>query len=603
MTTDLVPILFAILFACGIIIFFLLVALQKKEQSYTDLANLAARSSRDYEEKNKELANKNEELTQKYQEQEEKNKVLELQNKDQEEQITFLKRRITGAIESYLELRRRYWEAEAAQKEAEEKAASLKCLWERERERNNVLASMEITAEFLRARQLVYDDSSRFVFISGGAGTGKSQFIKYVLDQNDPTICFVAPTGLAARNINGQTIHSCFSFKVAPYATHESLPAHEYLTEKFDFLRRIRILVIDEISMVRSDMLDLISMALAIARKDSRPFGGVKIVAVGDLYQLPPIVDTKKYPKLEEHFCTPEDRLKFREWWRSPWFFDAHIMRDMPIEYVEFTKQFRQTGRQREYADSLNVIRTGCEQEVLAFFNQRVHLKPEGLVPHVFPTNWAVKCYNNERLRLLPDKIHVFTGIATGSFADPEYGDGNLPVTRRLVLKAGAAVMFVKNGVAWKNGSLGEVIQIINENSVEVRNFDDGKAYVVEPVTWEDYQFDKEDNLVLVGTYTQLPLVLAWAFTVHKTQGLTFEQLVYNPNRTFDDGMSYVALSRTKTIDGLFLEEELRSEHIRQNGLVRAFYQRFQKETTNIAIKSSGGIAVIRKLKHKENVE
>lgn len=178
----------------------------------------------------------------------------------------------------------------------------LKRKLERERDRSNHLAMMNITEEFRIAREAVYDDDIPFVFISGGAGTGKSQFVKYVLDQNADDILFVAPTGIAARNINGFTIHSCFHFKTAPYANDKSLSKNEYVNKRFDFLRRIKILVIDEISMVRSDLLDLICAALMLSRNDERPFGGVKIVAVGDLYQLPPVVDEKRNPGLKERF-------------------------------------------------------------------------------------------------------------------------------------------------------------------------------------------------------------------------------------------------------------------------------------------------------------
>lgn len=440
---------------------------------------------------------------------------------------------------------------------------------DRERERGNHLASMNITPEFRIAREAAYDDSVPFLFISGGAGTGKSQFVKYVLDQNADDILFVAPTGIAARNINGLTIHSCFHFKTAPWATAESLPDHQYKLQRFDFLRNIRMLVIDEISMVRADMLDLICAALMIARRDNRPFGGVKIVAVGDLYQLPPVVNGKMNPELERRFCEKEKPTPW-ESWSSPWFFSAHCLKGIPIQYVEFTNQFRQKVSECEYAGMLNRLRVGCDRDVLQFFNRRVEFA-DADVPRVFPTNAAVDARNRQMLAGLSSPAFLFTGVCEGTFEG--MSDSELPVPRKLELKVGAKVMFVKNGPHWKNGSMG-VVTALTPTTADVKCEDDGATYPVQNETWEDHQFDKRGKLYIAGTYSQIPLVPAWAFTVHKTQGLTFRKLAFDPSKIFDVGMAYVALSRTTSIGGLFLEQRLTAEHVRQDGDVRDFYER-----------------------------
>ena len=441
---------------------------------------------------------------------------------------------------------------------------------DRERERGNHLSMMNITQEFRIAREAVYDDRMPFVFISGGAGTGKSQFVKYVLDQNADDILFVAPTGIAARNINGLTIHSCFHFKPAPWATSQSLPDHEYKLQRFDFLRNIRTLVIDEISMVRADMLDLICAALMIARRDNRPFGGVKIVAVGDLYQLPPVVDGKMNPDLEKRFSERKNPAPW-ESWSSPWFFSAHCLKGMPIQYVEFTHQFRQKVSEREYAGMLNRLRVSCDRDVLSFFNRRVEFA-DADVPRVFPTNAAVDARNRQMLARLSSPAFLFTGVCEGTFKGMK--DPELPVPRKLELKIGAKVMFVKNGQHWKNGSMG-IVTALTPTTADVKCEGDSTTYTVQSETWEDYQFDKRGKLYTAGTYSQMPLVLAWAFTVHKTQGLTFRKLAYDPNNTFDVGMAYVALSRTTSIDGLYLENRLTTNHVRQDGDVKEFYNRF----------------------------
>lgn len=447
---------------------------------------------------------------------------------------------------------------------------------DRERERGNHLASMNITQEFRIAREAANDDRVPFLFISGGAGTGKSQFVKYVLDQNADDILFVAPTGIAARNINGLTIHSCFHFKTAPWATAESLPAHQYNQQRFDFLRNIRILVIDEISMVRADMLDLICVALMIARHDNRPFGGVKIVVVGDLYQLPPVVDEKMNPGLEKRFSEKENPVPW-ESWSSPWFFSAHCLKNMSIQYVEFTHQFRQQDSEREYAGMLNRLRVGCDRDMLQFFNRRVEFA-DADVPRVFPTNAAVDARNRQMLAGLSSPAFLFTGVCEGTFEGMK--DSELPVPRKLELKVGAKVMFVKNGSHWKNGSMG-VVTALTPTTVDVKCEDDGATYPVQNETWEDYQFDKRGKLYIAGTYSQIPLVPAWAFTVHKTQGLTFRRLAFDPSNTFDVGMVYVALSRTTSIGGLYLEQRLTVDHVRQDGDVKEFYNRFNRTGIN----------------------
>ena len=243
-------------------------------------------------------------------------------------------------------------------------------------------------------------------------------------------------------------------------------------------------------------------------------------------------------------------------------------MKYVPIRYIEFTHQFRQGSSEREYADMINRLRIDCDRDVLEYFNRRV--KSAGSdIPRVFPTNNAVDSCNQKMLKSLSSNSVIFKGDCSGTFK--KMNDSDLPVPSKLELKVGAKVMFVKNGSHWKNGSMG-IVKALTATSVTVKSEDDGESYEVQTDIWEDYQFDDRGELYIAGVYKQIPLVPAWAFTVHKTQGLTFKTLSYDPDRTFDVGMAYVALSRTTKIDGLYLEKPLRTEHVKHDGLVRDFY-------------------------------
>lgn len=448
-------------------------------------------------------------------------------------------------------------------KDAEDQINSLKYLLEAERKRNNELAGMEITPEFLEARKAVYDKDIPFVFISGGAGTGKSQFIKYVLQANVPDLAVVAPTGLAARNANGRTIHSLFAFKPAPYATLQSIPK-SYSRQQIHTLLSIKTLVIDEISMVRADLLDLIDAALRKLHGSTLPFGGVKIVAVGDLHQLPPVVDDGVKSKFNA------DASVAFEHWKSPFFFSAEVMQNREIKYCRFTKQFRQKD-ELDYCSMLNTIRTTVSQDALDYFNKRHDPSAPPSVPRIFPTNNAVDSYNEKMLTRLPGNTVSYKATKKGTYHSMRESD--LPVPSVLTLKKGAQVMFVKNSGNWRNGTLGVVEDLDpTTNAVLVKSYDDGNTYGVSYDTWEDFQFDRDGKLQLCGEYSQIPLVPAWAFTIHKTQGLTFRELAVDLSKTFDFGMCYVALSRTSNLQNLYLNGRLNQSIVKVSPEVLQFY-------------------------------
>lgn len=482
--------------------------------------------------------------------------------------------RLNNSIAYFKRKESEFAELTVANKLLETKNNDLREQLKQETERCRTLSNIEITAEFIEAKRLIYETDAPFIFISGGAGTGKSFFLNNLLDRSSGDIAFVAPTGLSARNIGGRTIHSFFGFSVAPPVCDQSaIPRHKYITEDYNFLRRLKILVIDEISMVRSDMLDLICAALQIARNSTENFGGVKIVAVGDMYQLSPVVKSKKHPELEKIFsASPENVAKWK-FWESEFFFDAQCLKNIPIEYVEFTKQFRQ-AEDLIYANWLNKIRSGFCPEAVEYFNAAKGIA-DPYIPRIFNTKQPAIDYNQKMLNKIPEPPVVFHGIVSGTFS--EYLESDLPAPKELRLKSGASVMFVKNSANWQNGTLGIVVSLTEEN-VTVKSMDDQREYVVTREQWNEYTKDEYGEYVCIGSYSQLPLVLAWAFNVHKMQGLTFEKIVYNPSGWNPPGICYVALSRTRSLSGLYLETPLTPDNIKQNGRIQKFYKKL-KET------------------------
>jgi len=436
---------------------------------------------------------------------------------------------------------------------------------DQEKERCHILATSEITPEFIHAQQIIENAKDNpFVLITGGAGTGKSHFVRYILARNFAT-AIVAPTGIAALNIGGRTIHSYFKFPIAPYATPQLIPD---IRERTD-LQTLRRLVIDEISMVRADLLDLIDHTLRRVNNTDVPFGGVQIIAVGDLFQLPPVVEDE----IAERFAAPARDAVLWDKWPSCFFFDAFCMKEISLCHVEFTKVFRQIKGEQNYVQHLNDLREFRHiEECLEYFNQRCQ-PPPAETTIVFPHRKSAQNCNDCELQKLPGASTVFKAAKTGSFLHCDVIE--LPVSEYLVLKPEARVMFVKNHPAleWVNGTLGIITAIIDESTVEVKNIFSGKKYQVQPAIWEETCYNSRHRLEVIGTYQQIPLVLAWAFTVHKVQGMTLPSLVYSPQGTFGAGMVYVAMSRTKRLENLYLKSPIRFEDIRVSECVKRFHE------------------------------
>jgi len=385
------------------------------------------------------------------------------------------------------------------------------------------------------------------LFLTGRAGTGKTTVTRAILERLGPKAAVVAPTGVAAMNAGGQTLHSFFR-----------LPPRLITPGDIRRLRNARVvkalstLVIDEISMVRSDMMQAVDFSLRLNRDSSEPFGGVRIILVGDLAQLPPIAQGEEGAFLEETYG-------------GPFFFHAPAFRDAGFTMVELTQVHRQADP--EFVEVLNAVRDGELTDDLAeILNDRVTgrigLEASGTHVVLTPTNHAASNINQARLEGLPGEPRGFSGKVEGEF-DPRL----FPTDDPLVLKVGARVMMIRNdpGGRYVNGSIGEVMGFSGDG---VKVHVNGQIVTIEPVSWERMRYATENatgklKRETIGSYVQYPLRLAWAMTIHKAQGLTLDKVYLDVSRRlFAHGQAYVALSRARSLEGLELSRPLRPSDI-----------------------------------------
>ena len=427
--------------------------------------------------------------------------------------------------------------------------------------------ALEITDEFREALRLI-EAGAPFLYLSGKAGTGKSTFIDYLRGETRKKLAVLAPTGLAALNVGGQTIHSFFRFPaVPPDASAVRRLRDRKVIEKLDLL------VVDEVSMLRADLLDAVDRSLRLNRGcGDRAFGGVQIAAIGDLFQLPPVVTRE------------EEEFLLRRGYRTPYFFDAACLRDRLLHFVEFSEVFRQADR--HFVQLLQEIREAEDvEDAVAEINERCvgrTLSEDAVV--LTTTNAAADRMNKQRLAALPGSAKVLHGSMEGSF---EAHKERLPAPLALELKPGSQVMFTKNDAdrRWMNGSLGRVLCIDGAKlEVEVWDGRERRRCSVEPVTWEAYSFEydeRSDRIIpeVIGVYKQFPLRLAWAATIHKSQGLTLDEVLIDLGRAvFAAGQVYVALSRCRSLAGISLRRPLRSEEIYVDRAIKRFYRELRSE-------------------------
>ena len=418
-----------------------------------------------------------------------------------------------------------------------------------------------ITPEFEHAFSLI-ESRAPFIFITGRAGTGKSTFTT-LLKERLRSYAVVAPTGVAALNVGGQTIHSFFRFAPGPIDLDKIKPVKNKIAYK-----ALKTLVIDEISMVRADLLDAIDRFLREnGPSSSKPFGGVQVIAIGDLFQLPPIV------------ATHEEQAFLSRGYKSPFFFSANCLMELTLQSIEFSKVFRQT--EANFINLLNSIREGKQlSATLAGLNERVTGeygdKFDGIL--LAGTNAAVSQINKRRLSEIAEPEFEYKGEIIGEF---KIDQSKLPAPLDLQLKRGAQVMFLKNDRAkrWVNGTLGVVVEC-GVGFVTVALSDRfGRSEVrVEPELWDNFKFEYNPDLgavaaTKIGSYMQIPLIPAWAITVHKAQGKTFDRIhVDFGHGAFAEGQVYVALSRCRTLAGVTLQQPISKEDIHLNYDVIQFY-------------------------------
>ncbi|MEL6288585.1 MAG: DEAD/DEAH box helicase [Pseudomonadota bacterium] len=405
-----------------------------------------------------------------------------------------------------------------------------------------------MTDEFDRALETIKRDRTS-LFVTGRAGTGKSTLLKVLRDTVQGKLAVVAPTGLAAVNVGGQTIHSFFTLPpklITPDLIRTSRNAR--------IIRNLDLLVIDEISMVRADLMDAIDKSLRKTRNaPDAPFGGVQVIMFGDLHQLPPIVQRGEM----QHY--------FQETYGGPYFFNAPVFTQLDVPRIELSEVFRQSDER--FVNVLNAVRDGALDEyAVDMLNSRVCDLNARTDAHqtvvLTTTNQAAMGINEAFLSRLPGEAVKVEALVSGEFSQGAY-----PTEQALVLKEGARVIMLRNDSKgrWVNGTLGTVSQI-EDDSVFVEI--DGEEYEIEAETWENvnYAWDQSAEKIVetvAGKFVQLPLRLAWAITIHKAQGMTLDRVHVDFGRgTFSHGQAYVALSRARSLGGLTLARPLRRTDI-----------------------------------------
>lgn len=394
------------------------------------------------------------------------------------------------------------------------------------------------------------------IFLTGKAGTGKTTFLKAVKEHSSKRMIVVAPTGVAAINAGGVTIHSFFQLPFSPYIPGMTIrDRFDFSKEKRRIIRTLDMVVIDEISMVRSDLLDAIDAVLRRYRESTKPFGGVQLLMIGDLQQLTPVVTTQDEQMLSQHYDTP-------------YFFGSKALQQISYVTIQLTHVYRQ--QDQAFINILNHIRDGkpTPQDIVQL-NARYHPsfvpKAEDGYIRLTTHNRMADSYNETELGKLPGRRYEYTAEVEGDF--PEY---SYPADVKLELKLGAQVMFIKNDTSgshrYYNGLIGHVVNI-GENNIEVRPTGSAESIKVEKQEWENtkYVINQQSKVIepqVQGVFRHYPLRLAWAITIHKSQGLTFERAIIDAGLSFASGQVYVALSRCKSLDGLVLASPINQRSI-----------------------------------------
>ena len=428
------------------------------------------------------------------------------------------------------------------------------------------------------------NSTDRHIFLTGKAGTGKTTFLRKLAERTHKRFVILAPTGIAALNAKGVTLHSQFLFPLGSFIPERNAPEainalgnfwdrdnlsgkHPLNGMRRNVLREVDLLIIDEVSMLRADLLDAVDHRMRqVKHRYDRSFGGAQVLLIGDLYQLPPVVKDHEWNVL-------------KNWYASPHFFAAHALRPYAdgsggFVHIELDKIFRQ--QDEHFIHILNNFRNNTVtaadvQELNKHYRPEMRDEDEGVITLTTHNNMADDL-NRAALQRLPGPSHSFTADLDGVFPESMY-----PLPEQLELRVGAQVMFARNDPekAYFNGKLAKITRI-EEESIEVAMVEDGLPYVLKKVRWENKRYKvledtKELMEDIIGTFDQYPIKLAWAITVHKSQGLTFDKAIIDVGQAFAPGQVYVALSRLRSLDGLTLRTRINSNVVRSDADVVAF--------------------------------
>ena len=415
------------------------------------------------------------------------------------------------------------------------------------------------------------ENTGKSIFLTGKAGTGKTTFLRNVVEKSKKRIIVVAPTGVAAINARGVTIHSFFQLPFSPFVPgSQSKTKFDFSREKRKIISSLDLLIIDEISMVRADLLDAIDTVLRRFRDRYQPFGGVQLLMIGDLGQLTPVV-------------TAEDEHIINKYYDTPYFFGSKALASIDYITIQLDKIFRQ--QDHSFVDILNRVREGVPtDDDLNILNSKCNpsFVPEAKSGYIRLTTHNNKAdkYNETRLAAIKEKSYTYKAEISGTFPDYSY-----PTSLDLTLKLGAQVMFIKNDVSgdhlYYNGKIGEVTYLDNEK-IGITCIDEDNEIFVEPSEWENnkYIINTETNEIeteVLGVFRQFPLKLAWAITIHKSQGLTFDKAIIDAGGSFAPGQVYVALSRCRNLQGIVLSSPITHRAIINDRNVDFFMANQQK--------------------------